>query len=249
MTVADSIMIAVGWGSKTYVGWVDKVAVMSDYFSVNSGHRKRQRFDGAALHIGNSTIPAEFWRKAPTVGTVIPPTLQGSAVRRNNIFVCPGFPGRQNDYADLAGLYIAGKHSRWGYGYGDFKPVALTVLPIVGNFEHKHPKEDKEEKETKEDEQAGYQGCLTWDNNECFVASGQSGSPCVVFVNGEAFVTASVNTDGVGAPFTFRVNGQFPVAMDPIGLLRAVGAPEEKLVKLLKPVPAEDEKPDDCKVG
>lgn len=232
VTAADAIMIAVGWGAETHFGWVDKVAIMSGYFNVESGEPTRQRFDGAALHIGDSSIPGDFWKKAPSIGTVISQHLQAKSIEGSSTFVCPGFPGMLNEYQDLAGLYIAGMHSEGGgYGYGDFNPVALKVLPILGKLESKQPNEEKDEKENKED--AKFQGCLTWNYKECYVVSGQSGSPCVVVFKGKPYIVASVATDGVGAPFAPK---EFPVAVDPIGLLSAIGASAEKLVLQVVPL-------------
>jgi hypothetical protein len=40
---------------------------------------------------------------------------------------------------------------------------------------------------------------------------------CVVFFKGISFIAASVNRDGVGAPFVIKVPKEFPVAMSQAG--------------------------------
>jgi hypothetical protein len=59
----------------------------------------------------------------------------------------------------------------------------------------------------------------------------------VVF-NGKPLIVASVSTDGVGAPFVLKAPKEFLVAVDPIGLLIAIGASAENLV--LQVVPLQD---------
>jgi hypothetical protein len=141
VTVADAIMVAVGWGDQTHIGWVDKIAVMSDFFSINMGNKDRYRFDGAALRIKDSLIPAKYWKSGPVLGTIIPPNVQSypNVVGNGKLF-CPGYPGSQNFFKDLAGLYIGGKNTQKTFRYNSFEPIQLSLLANDGKFQHKAPR-------------------------------------------------------------------------------------------------------------
>jgi len=231
VTVADAIMVAVGWGDETHIGWVDKIAVMSDYFSINIGNKDRYRFDGAALRIRGSTIPAKYWQPGPVLGTIIPPSVESHLeVEGSGILFCPGYPGQQNQYKDLAGLYIAGKNTKT-FEYKSFEQIKLRLLASGGEFEHKAPSlDEKKEGDTSKE----YNSCLVWDLLDCYSSEGQSGSACVLFDSGEAVIVGSLNGPGIGIPFAIKDPGIGPVAVDAIGLLSKVGVSQENLVLLRK---------------
>ena len=218
VALTDAVYVVVGWGDDHGYGppavgaWVDKIAVMTNYFNDATGAGANRRFDGAAFHVKDSLIPANRWQAAPVLASLPDPVGPATLLQRNDIFVIPGFPGEINQFSNLAGLYIAGRHNAGaGTNYNDFGPAQVTV----------------------DEADAVQPGALLWDQGIIATPAGVSGSPCVIVIGGVCYIVPSVNTEGVGAPFKPRGPNQAPAtAVDPFALLLSIGAPRMNLHQL-----------------
>jgi hypothetical protein len=111
VVLADAIYVVLGWGDDdVYGAWVDRVAMMSDFYADTECENQKQKFDGAALRLRKPPKQSDFWTRAPQLK---------HATNNDSIHVVPGFPGEINDFKDLAGLDI-----------GVLMPVRVAITTI-----------------------------------------------------------------------------------------------------------------------
>lgn len=89
--LADAVQVVATNGSQRYEAWVDIIATLKGY---NSVENKNKCYDGAALRLHNSTISASFWLSGPDLGSVPLPLGPGPATRTLSLrYLIAGYPG------------------------------------------------------------------------------------------------------------------------------------------------------------